>query len=217
LSCLDDKRERQRFFSLLPCNILTRDEAIRVCCLFNGLSEEAYEYYQAHAEGLHHPFCDLHRVGLLGTIAREPDSGRSLQRFKQPHDFLTDLESSLPDSPYYLLHPALDEHIRQLRTGPAYHLFQHIIVGDGQPWEDCFDVFCGLERSLFTLDDGAAQDAAYELLNTARVVLASDRKLHLRSILEASADLKLLRQRSAGPSGDDLSFWLDELISLGDG
>jgi serine/threonine protein kinase len=217
LNCLAEKRERQRFFSLIPHNILTREEAIRICCEFNGLAADDFQFYRAHAQGLFHPFSDLHRVGLLGTVAREPDGGRVWQRFRQPEDLIADMDSALPDSPYYLLHPALDEHLGQLRLEQEYRLFQHIAVGEGQPWEDYFGLFCDFERSLFAVDDGAAVEAAYRLLCEARVVLESDRQAHLSSVLTASPNYKLLRERRQSPRFEDVCYWLDELLEYGDG
>ena len=216
LSCLVNKRERQRFFTMIPYNILTRDEAIGICCLFNGLSADDVQFYRAHAEELHHPFCDLYRVGLLGTIEREAGGTRVLQKFKQPHDFVTEVDSALPDSPFYLLHPALDEHIGQLKAGDTYALFQHVAVGDGQPWHDYFDLFCSLERSLFPLHDAPIQDAAYRLVNEARVILSADRRVHLKSLLSASTDLALLRERCTEAAHDELNFLLEELLAYGD-
>jgi hypothetical protein len=217
LNCLHDRRERQRFFSLIPHNILTYEEAVRVSCQFNGLSEEDYPFYKAHAEGLYHPFSDLHRVGLLGTVSREPDGGRMWQKFRQPDDLIADMESTLPDSPYYLLHPALDDHIGQMHVGPDYRLFQHITVGDGQAWEDYFGLFCQIERCLFAIEDAAAVEAGYRLLNEARSILASDRRAHLSSILKASPEYKLLTGRRHNPACEDLVYWLDELLEYGDG
>lgn len=216
LNCLFDKSQRQRFLRLIPCNILTRDEAIEICCLFNGLPIDSRDYILSNAEGLYHPFSDLYRVGLMGTIARGPDGGRVLQKFKQPHDLITDIEFTLPESPYYLIHPALDDHINQLRATPDYGLFQHVTVGDGQTWEEYFGAFCDVERCLFRIEDAAVHDAVYRVLNEARLVLDSDRRLHMRSVLEASAELAFLREKCAMLGFDDLNYWLEELVAFGD-
>ena len=216
LNCLFDKPQRQRFLRMIRSNILTRNEAIEICCLFNGLTEDSYDYFQAHAEGLYHPFCDLYHVGLLGTVARDPHGGRVLQKFKQPHDFITDMEFALPNSPFYLVHPALDDHIRQLHAAGSYGLFQHVTVGDGQVWEEYFGAFCDLERCLFSVSDTVVHDAVYRLLAEARIVLDSDRKPHLRSVLEASDDLRALRETCVESGLDDLSYWLEEFVEFGD-
>jgi hypothetical protein len=126
------------------------------------------------------------------------------------------MDSVLPDSAYYLLHPALDEHIAQWRLEQEYRLFQHIAVGDRQPWEEYFGLFCDFERSLFAVTDSAAVEASYRLLSEARVVLASDRKPHLSSVLTASPDYKFLRDRRNDPKLDDVCYWLDELIEFGE-
>ncbi len=212
LNCLFDRAQRQRFLRLLPSNILTRDEVVDVCCEFNGLPPQSVEYLETNAEGLYHPFCDLYQVGLLGTVTREPDSGRMVQKFKQPHDFIVDTPCALPHSPYYLIHPALDDHIRQLRTAPPYGLFQHITVGDGQVWEEYFGTLCHVERCLFSIEDNVVCDATYRLLNEARLVLDSERRIHLRSVMEAADDLALLRRRCSEHGYDDLGYWLEELI-----
>ncbi|MBM4089990.1 MAG: TIR domain-containing protein [Planctomycetes bacterium] len=216
LNCLVDRGQRQRFFALLPHNILTRQEVMRIFCRFNGLSEEDGEICKANCVGMFHPFCDLYRVGLLGTVVCEPSGDKVLQQFKQPHHFFSGIESALPESPCYLVHPALDAHIGQFRTGQPYNLFQHVIVGDGQVWEDYFGVFCSFERALFGVEDSGAVDAAYRLLNEARIILASDRGPHLRSRLEASDNLKLLRTRCHEASYDDLGYWLEELVEFGE-
>lgn len=216
LNCLQDRPERHRFFALVPHNILSREEAVRISCEFNGLTAGDYQFFHADAAGLYHPFSDLHRVGLLGVVAREPDGGKLWQKFKQPEDFIADVESSLPDSPYYVLHPALDDHIAQLHTSRPYRLFQHVAVGDNQAWEDYFGLFCNLERCLFDLDDAETIEAAYRLLNEARTILSSDRRPHLSSILKASPDYRRLASRRRDGRSDDLSYWLDELLEYGD-
>jgi hypothetical protein len=216
LNCLQEKHERHRFFGMLPYNVLTREEAIRISCRFNGLTENDYPLYQMHAEGLYHPFCDLHRVGLLGVIDREPNGGKMRQRFQQPDDLIADLEWTVPDSPFYLLHPALDGHISQLHRGPGYRLFQLVTLGDGLEWEDYFGLLCQLERCLFALQDTAVAEAAYRLLSEARAVLASDRRVHLRSVLEASSEYLLLKGRRHDPACEELNYWLDDLAEYGD-
>ncbi|QDU99070.1 protein kinase domain-containing protein [Lignipirellula cremea] len=224
LNCLIDKRERQRFLGLVPHNILTREEAIQIACEFNGLSASDYPHYQTHASGLNHPFCDLYRVGLLGVIGQPPDGGELRQTFKQPHDFIVEVESALPESPYYLLHPALDDHISQLQLGRRYHLFQHILVGDGQAWEAYFDLFCRLERTLFAIPDKRLHDMAYRVLCDARLVLSSDRARHLRSVLEGSANFQAISRqcedrntdRNEDRNYEELSYWLAELLDYGD-
>src|SRR5262249_25078670 len=43
LNCLNDRQERQRFFALLPYNILTRQDAIQVYCALNQFDPQAFE------------------------------------------------------------------------------------------------------------------------------------------------------------------------------
>lgn len=215
LDCLHDKGERLRFFSLLPHNILTRDEAIGICCQLNNIRPEDYKFYADDAGQLHHPFCELYRAGLLGVVATDPDSHTAIQRFKQPHDLVNDFESSVPETPFYLIHPALDGCIRKYRTSGVYNVFHHVAVGHGQPWEDHFGAACNVERILFSVTDKPLRELVHDVLKRAAVVLKEGGREPLRTAMEASKEWETLREKLIADEHDDLYLLLEELIDGG--
>jgi len=215
LDCLHDKSERLRFLSLLPHNILTRDEAISICCQLNNISPDAYKFYASDSGQLHHPFCELYRAGLLGVIATDPDSQTSVQTFKQPHDLVNDFESSVPETPFYLIHPALDGCIRKYRATGVYNVFQHVVVGHGQPWEDRFGALSNVERILFSVSDRELRDMVHDVLKRLAVVAKEGRRERVRTEIETLREWGTLREKLIEGEYDDLYLWLEELIDGG--
>lgn len=215
LDCLHDKGERLRFLSMLPHNILTRDEAIGICCRLNNISPDVYKFYASDSGQLHHPFCELYRAGLLGVVATDPDSHTAVQRFKQPHDLVNDFDSSVPETPFYLIHPALDGCIRKYRTSGVYNVFQHVVIGHGQLWEDHFGALCNVERLLFSVSDKELRNSVHGVLKHVAVVAKEDRQERVRVAMEASKDWKTLREKLIEGEYDDLYLWLEELIGGG--
>src|SRR5262249_23886072 len=149
LTCLHDKPDRLRFLSLLPHNILTRQEAIEVYCAFNGLDPAAFAAIGPDAEGMRHPFWELYCAGLLGAVVPSREGGEAKQRFKQPSDLLDDSQSALPNVDFYLIHPSLDELIRKHRSPGSYCVFQHIAVGHNCPWKSYYGTLHAIERAFF--------------------------------------------------------------------
>jgi len=215
LDCLHDKSERLRFLSLLPYNILTREEAIGICCRLNNISPEVYKFYAGDSGQLYHPFCELYRAGLLGIVATEPDSHTAMQRFKQPHDLVNDFDSSVPETPFYLIHPALDGCIRKYRTTGVYNVFQHVVIGHGQPWEDHFGALCNVERLLFSVSDKELRELVHDVLKQVSVVSKEGRRERVRTAMEASKEWGMLRDKLIEGAHDDLYLWLEELIGGG--
>ncbi len=163
LDCLHDKRERLRFLALLPYNILTRREVIRISYQFNYLEAECFEVF-GDSDGLFHPFWELYSAGLLGAVVPDPDGRGAWQRFKQPRDVIEDSQSALPDVQFYLIHPALNGLIRKYRPAGGYHTFQTIVVGHNAPWEKFYPALYGLEQTLFTETDPAVRALVDDVL-----------------------------------------------------
>lgn len=118
LDCLGQDYLKQGFFSSIDRNILTRDDMTRINAKVVGLTPDQ------------HPFCELYNVGLLGTIKTDID-GRSVQSFKSPNSFDWRLNKVLPDSRYYLLHPALQALLSQTSR---LQKERGIVIGEGLPW-----------------------------------------------------------------------------------
>ena len=84
-----------------------------------------------------HPFCALYRMGLLGVL-QQNNLGESIQLFRHPDSLPMDKnEHVLPAAKRYLIHPALDDFINEVRAGDYRMNFERVnIVGDRLPWND---------------------------------------------------------------------------------
>jgi hypothetical protein len=152
LDALSQEADRQRFFRLLPYNILTRADVEAICCEFNGLTPNSLGGFEECPEKIQHPFCELYCCGLIGLVTQNAGHGRLTQRFKQPHDTLRIGASCLPTAEYYLLHPSLqtlvDEHRAQ-----GYRPFRYVVVGHDYAWERYYPALISVQRALWELPD----------------------------------------------------------------
>jgi hypothetical protein len=209
LNCLDDKQERLRFFSLLPHNILTHAEVVKIYYQFNYLDPECppFDHY---SEKLHHPFWELYSAGLLGVVVKEPDSHRGVQKFKQPSEIFHDSQAALPTVDFYLIHPALDWFIRKNRSKDDYRMFQHILVGHNCPWPEYYGLLLEIERTLFTLDDAGLRDTVHRVLKGIPLLLEAGKSPG--GELAQSAEWRDLKERL--PQKNDLLYlMLEELLA----
>lgn len=212
LKCLNDKQERLRFLSLLPHNILTRQEAIDVYCAFNHLDAAAFDEVGPDWDGVGHPFWELYSAGLLGVVIHDHDEGKTVQRFKQPWDLIDDSQAALPNVAFYLIHPALDGLIRKQWASARYNVFQHIVVGHHRAWESYYGAVHKIERALFTTSDKTLCDLVHDLLKQIAVPLSSGRGAEIRAALTASPAWAEATARLARRGQDDLSRGLEELF-----
>ena len=173
LNCLDDREARLRFLAAIPSNILEKGDAIRVCEEFNGLEPGTLEHFGEDSSAIFHPFRDLYLAGLLGVVQPDPETGHAIQRFRRPHDPLTQWAAALPDSPVYLVHPALDTFIQAQHTRTAFLQFQHVPVGDNLLWEPHFPLLLQVERQLQKIDDREFVDLAHQGQRALCVILAT--------------------------------------------
>lgn len=209
LRCLHDKQDRLRFFSLLPHNILTRQEAIRIYCEFNRIEQADFPSVGPYTEGLGHPFWELYSAGLLGVVVHDHEAGKEKQRFKQPSDLIDDSQSALPDVDFYMIHPSLDELIRKQRSSGQYNIFQHILVGHNCLWENYYGALLKIERALFTESDKELCGQVRSVLKEIAVPLAAGQRASIPSVLANCTAWSDLCQRQ--PS--DVHAWLNEMLT----
>jgi hypothetical protein len=209
LDCLDNKPERLRFFSLLPHNILTHAELIKIYYLFNYLDPDctAFDHY---SEKLHHPFWELYSAGLLGVVIQDQGSHQKVQKFKQPSDMFHDSQAALPTVDFYLIHPALDWFIRKNRPKDDYHLFQHIVVGHNCPWPDHYGALLKAEYALFALDDPGLREMVNQVLKKVGVLLEAGQPP--APAMQSSPEWEALK-RSLPEKHDLLFLLLEDLIA----
>lgn len=142
----------QRFFALTHKNIFTLDEMIDICSKYNnGIACAAKSMQTNHAElcrtcaAANHIFCDLYRIGLLGIIkSNEVKSDKSrYQYFNIPGHIRSE---HLPNSPFYLLHPAMDHYIKDELANNFFSPVRGIIVGQGRKWLPQYDALIVLSK-----------------------------------------------------------------------
>jgi hypothetical protein len=208
LDCLDNKPERLRFFSLLPHNILTHAELVKIYYLFNYLDPDctAFDHY---SEKLH-PFWELYSAGLLGVVVQDQGRHQKGQKFKQPSDMFHDSQVALPTVDFYLIHPALDWFIRKNRPKDDYHLFQHIVVGHNCPWPNHYGALLKTEHALFALDDPGLREMVNQVLKKVGVLLEAGQPP--APAMESSPEWEALK-RSLPEKHDLLFLLLEDLIA----
>ena len=212
LNCLGDRDARLRFLASIPCNILEKPRAIHVCEVFNGLEPGTLELYGEDSSAIHHPFRDLYFTGLLGILQCDPESGKTIQRFRKPHDSLTQSSAELPDSEIFLIHPALNAFIRAQRTRNPFLQFQHIPIGDNLLWEPHFLTVMQIERQLQTIEDSQFVEMAHQLLKRVETLRASKDMAIARFEIESSDVWKMLCIRGDNEACSEGLLWLEELL-----
>jgi hypothetical protein len=210
LTCLHDRDNRQRFLAAVPQNILDRNEAVEVCEQFNGLAPGSLQHFGDDSEEIFHPFRDLFLAGLLGVVELDHESGNLIQRFRQPQDILQDVGFELPESDYYLIHPALNSFIAQHRVKNPYYVFHHTLLGQGQIWEPYYGLFCQVEKQLKPTLGADILRAGRDLLSKTHAQLKSN---HQQARTLFPSDEWETVQR-ATPATDELVYWLEELREM---
>ena len=118
-------------FGLIPTNVLDRSALKRIAETYaNRLKEKGLEPSNAH------PFCALHRLGLLGVVRRNREQ-KDIQIFRRPHDIEHDRsKATLPDERHYLIHPALDDIIAQASSDYIRAFHTRNVIGHGNRWRE---------------------------------------------------------------------------------
>jgi predicted Ser/Thr protein kinase len=212
LNCLGDRDARFRFLAEIPSNILEKADAISVCEKFNGLEPGTLEHFGEESNDIYHPFRDLYFAGLLGVVERDPEPGTSVQRFRKPHDSLTHSAMELPESPVFLVHPALDTFIRAQRTRRPFLQYQHISVGENIPWEHHFPVLMQIEKQLQTIADHRFVETTHQVVKRVQSLLNSGKTPYARVEIESSDEWKSLWSHEDSEDCYEVLLWLEELL-----
>jgi len=212
LSCLGDRESRLRFLSQLPSNILTKQDAIKICEDFNGLPHGSITHFGEDSEDIFHPFRDLFFAGLLGVIRFDPEQGVANQQFRQPNDSIPHDATDLPDSPFFLIHPALDTFIRAQRTRKPFLQFQHITVGENQIWESRYSTIYEIEKSLQQVEDPHFVESAHQLLRRFEAAFQSAADPFGRVGIEMSDTWKRMIERQNNDACCDAVLWMEKLL-----
>jgi hypothetical protein len=215
LKCLYDRSDRRAFFELIPRNLLTSEDIVHLRLRFNkiheGVGDIAVDSIDKHL-GLHDPFEDLHRVGLLGIVVRDPHETKSLQSFLQP-DNTVDLDAGLPPSPFYMVHPSLTDDIRRFRRPHPYHVFRNLPVGHDVVWHDFAPTMYHAERAVTSISQHWLRDQVDVLLAAIAAAMEAGRFEQLAVSGTSVAWSNVLEYLDKG-GYDDAYLWLEELAKL---
>lgn len=210
LESLREHTDRYRFFSHIPRNILSREEVYEVCAAFNGIDAATLKQYGRDSADLFHPFWELYSTGLLGVLEEDPDGEPGeLQSFKQPADVVHASPTDLPDSAYYLIHPALDALIRLRRRSLPYQVSNFIVIGHGLPWLPHFGPLARVESLLRQVATPSMQRRVQTVLQRVTMRATGETSHPIRDSEEWRALCEMLEH--AGQ--DDLFLWLEELLA----
>ncbi len=210
LDSLREKQTRLRFLASLPCNVLEPFQVKQLTAQFNGLPDDAIEHFE-NFNDLYQPFRELFLAGVLGVVVDDPDTGRQYQHFKQPGDLVSELEFELPNSPFYLIHPALDVFIQKHRTQADYQVFQQIPIGYLLPWRPYYELICHIERSLLSVADRRFAETVHDVLQTYQLAARNQSEERMESVV-TSAEWKWINQNASSSDHQDVQMWLSELV-----
>lgn len=151
LGILKNKNDREKFLSLLPYDILTLDELKDVCREFNGLEKCPSIDNCKKCEHQNHPFCEFYNIGLLGIVKKDYDSDKLKQKFVEPSEMNQVSNWLLPNSSYYLVHPAIHVYIDDLRNrlfGKRYNMIHYLLIGNNCPWEEQYSNLIDIQKII---------------------------------------------------------------------
>jgi hypothetical protein len=212
LNCLGDRERRLKFLATLPSNILEKSQAIRVCEEFNGLEPGTLEHFGEDSSDIFHPFRDLYFVGLLGVVQRDQETGNAIQRFRRPHDPLAPARTELPETPVFLIHPALDTFIRRQLARTPFIQFQHIRVGDNLVWQPYFTILMEIERQLHKIEADQFVELAHQVVKRIQSLINSGTVPFARMEIETSEEWKALYGQVRNEECYEAMLWLEELL-----
>ena len=116
---------------LIDRNVLSPDDLKRISEAYAVTWLEAFSEVAPHTE---HPFCALYKLGLLGYVGRDAETGEDVQIFRLPGEHPLDNVRVLPPARTYLVHPALDDLVAERNPKYFENLNDRNVIGRGRRW-----------------------------------------------------------------------------------
>jgi hypothetical protein len=116
---------------LIDKNVLSPDDLKTITETYANAYLEAFGEIAVHTE---HPFCALFKLGLLGYVGRDAETGDDTQIFRLPGEHPLDNVPVLPPARTYLIHPALDDLIAERNPKYFESLNDRNVIGRGRRW-----------------------------------------------------------------------------------
>ena len=157
-----------RLFPLITKNVLSRHDMVAIATQYNaGAGPNATPASYVHV------FCSLYKAGLLGYIVRDVGTGELAQRFERPGALLFAADGLLPSSDHYIIHPALDSHVKLRSRRYVQGMDTLNIAGDARPWREARHESGVIKAdvvgfSRFMLDPGASRTFTKDLKKIVR-------------------------------------------------
>jgi hypothetical protein len=105
------REDLDKVFELIDSNTLAEKRLKEICMEFNGDNAGCT---RKNCKDKIHIFCELYKIGLLGYVDVIPTGKQKyIQKFMPVGEKTFHEVRLLPDSTHYLIHPILDELIRQ--------------------------------------------------------------------------------------------------------
>lgn len=167
-------------FDLIHCNILSGNDIKRICSEFNDepkCKDNCKECEKVHI------FCDLYKFGLLGVIEYKEIYDKSKQEFLHIGDKVFE-SKILPHSEYYLIHPILNDIIKQrnLYSRTEFKIAD-VIIGDEYDWKDDHR-YCSLIRNICNIKPKINKNGVFLISSQTKLGLITELKSNLEREFE---------------------------------
>lgn len=135
------REDLDKVFELIDSNILEEKRLKEICIEFNGDDAGCTRKDCKVCTSKIHIFCELYKIGLLGHVYMIPTAkGQYIQKFVPVGEKTFHEVRLLPDSTHYLIHPILDELIRQKSKKYKHHINDINIVGYDRAWKSTKEI-----------------------------------------------------------------------------
>lgn len=119
-----------KVFELIDSNTLEEKKLKEICMEFNGDDAGCMRKNCKECIDKTHIFCELYKIGLLGYVDVIPTGKQKyIQKFMPVGEKTFHEVRLLPDSTHYLIHPILDELIRQKSKKYKHQIDDINIIG----------------------------------------------------------------------------------------
>lgn len=181
LNCLNNDSVKQKFYSLIKHNILTREETEEICFELNGINREYYNHLDYPKKEILHPFCDLFSCGLLGVITRSTDN-QNVIKFKQPKDIVSFFPTLMPNVDLYFIHPSL-QRVIGASSQESYQTFSYIVVGHNYEWTRLSKLAYKVQRECINLNNERFTEVVNEILQKLIVLKTLDVEVDFNKLI----------------------------------
>lgn len=154
-----EREDLDKIFELIDSNTLEKKRLKEICIEFNGDDNECNRKDCKECTDKIHIFCEFYKIGLLGYVDMIPtEKQKYIQKFMPVGEKTFHEVRLLPDSTHYLIHPILDELIRQKNKKYKHQINETNIIGYDRVWKstkeiplesiDCPKVFISSTKDL---------------------------------------------------------------------